>query len=92
MSAIKRREVTKIPTIDPTQQEEGQLNSSRRRKALFRRLAAFFVLAAVITYLMVSTVISQNEALADKRDQQVETGETAFATKKGRNYIERTSH
>jgi cell division protein DivIC len=70
MGAMKRPQITKLKTQYAVQQEEGQLLAARRKKVLIRRLSAFFVLTAVITFLMVSAVMSQNKAEAEKLEEK----------------------
>ncbi|MBB6447462.1 FtsB family cell division protein [Bacillus benzoevorans] len=70
MGAMKKPQITKLKTQYAVQQEEGQLLAARRKKVLIRRLSAFFVLTAVIAFLMVSTVVSQNHAEAKKLEEK----------------------
>jgi cell division protein DivIC len=70
MSAIKKRNIAKLETNYTKQQEQSQLSSIRKKKALYRRLTVFFLIAGVVSYLMISTLISQNSALAKKLDEK----------------------
>lgn len=69
MSANKTSNIAKLQTNYALQQEESQISVARRKKVLYRRLAVFFTLAAVVSYLMVSTLISQNSVLANKAEE-----------------------
>ena len=77
MSAIKRRNVTKIQTDYVEQQELHEISASRRKRLLFRRLTVFIGLAAIISYFMISTLISQASTLEvinkekDKLDKEL---------------------
>lgn len=70
MSAMKKQPVTKIQTQYAVKQEEGMIIAARRKRVVLRRLSIFLVLAAVITCIMASTVISQNKAEAEKLEQK----------------------
>ena len=66
MGAIKKRSVAKIQTSYVKQHEAAEIKAERKRKLLFRRLAVFFVGAAVITFFMISTLVSQSSSLEAK--------------------------
>lgn len=63
MGAIKKRNITKINARYVKEQEEYQKNASRKKTLLIRRLMAFFLFASVITYFMISTLLSQASTL-----------------------------
>ena len=67
MSDNEKRNIAKLQTDYVLQHEESQISVARRKKLLYRRLTVFFILVATVTYLMVSTLISQNSTLADKK-------------------------
>jgi cell division protein DivIC len=70
MRATKKQPITKLQTRYAVKQEQGMIIAARRKKVILRRLSVFLVLAAVITCLMVSTVISQNKAEAKKLEEK----------------------
>ncbi len=70
MSAMKEHNIAKLQTDYALQQEESQSSSARRKKALFRRLSVFFGLAIIISYWIISTLISQNSVLAEKAEEK----------------------
>jgi cell division protein DivIC len=70
LSAIPKHNVTKLQTNYALQKEESQIGIARRKKGLYRRLTVFFVFAVAVAYLMISTIISQNFALANKTDEK----------------------
>jgi cell division protein DivIC len=70
LSAVRSRNIAKLQTQYAIQQESAELSSARKRKLLYRRLAAYVVLAGVITFLMISTYISQLSALEEKESEK----------------------
>ncbi|MBL4954197.1 septum formation initiator family protein [Neobacillus sp. OS1-32] len=66
MGAERRRNVSKIQTTYLKQQEYAEIASARKKKLLIRRLSLFFVLASVISYLMISSVLSQSAKIEAK--------------------------
>ena len=82
MSAIHKHKITKLQTNYALKKEESQISIARRKKGLYRRLAAFFAFAVVVAYLMISTILSQNSALANKMDEKVQLETELVALKK----------
>ena len=82
MSAIPKHNVTKLETNYALKQEESQISIARRKKGLYRRLTVFFVFAVAVAYLMISTMISQNSALANKTDEKEQLKKELVALKK----------
>jgi cell division protein DivIC len=70
VSVSNKRNVAKIETSYVRQQEAAEISAGRKRKLLFRRLAAFFTLAAVLSFFMVSTLVSQSAALEEKVEEK----------------------
>jgi cell division protein DivIC len=70
MSAVREKSVAKIQTSYVQQQEYAEIASARKRKLLLRRLSLFLVFAAVISYLMISSFISQSSTLEAKLAQK----------------------
>ncbi|MBS4193415.1 septum formation initiator family protein [Bacillus sp. FJAT-49705] len=70
MGAIQKKKVAKIQTSYAVQQEAAEINKGRKRKLLFRRLAIFFIGAAFISFLMISTLVSQSAALEEKNEEK----------------------
>jgi cell division protein DivIC len=66
VSVNKKNNIAKLQTNYALQQEESQISVARRKKILYRRLTVFLTLAAIVSYFMISTLISQNSALANK--------------------------
>lgn len=70
MSAVRKKNVTQLQStyIEKYQQEEQML--SVKRRGLIRRLIAFSLLAALISYVLVSTMVSQHKAMNEKQEQK----------------------
>ena len=63
MSTELNRNVSKMQTTYVEQQEYAEIASARKRKLVLRRLSVFFVFASLLTYLMISSYISQTTKL-----------------------------
>jgi cell division protein DivIC len=59
----RKKNVSKLQTTYVQQQEFAEIASARKRKLLLRRLAMFLVFASLLSYLMVSSHISQTTKL-----------------------------
>jgi cell division protein DivIC len=70
MNVIRKKSIAKIENQYVQQREIAGIAESRKRKLLFRRLAVFGLFAAVISYLMISTFISQTAALENKQKEK----------------------
>ncbi|MEM5597121.1 septum formation initiator family protein [Niallia circulans] len=70
MSAIRKPDVTTFPTEYNLQHQANSLSGARKKKLLMRRLTTFFVCAAVIGFIMISTLISQSSTLKEKRAEK----------------------
>ncbi|MCM3667095.1 septum formation initiator family protein [Mesobacillus subterraneus] len=78
MSVIRKRNIAKIENQYVQQREKAGIAETRKRKLLFRRLAVFALFASVISYLMISTFITQSSAL-DKKQAEKERLEQKLA-------------
>ncbi len=67
MSAIRKKNIARIENQYVQQREKAGIAETRKRKLLFRRLAVFALFASIISYLMISTFISQTAALEKKQ-------------------------
>ncbi|WP_409296422.1 FtsB family cell division protein [Peribacillus sp. SCS-26] len=70
MSDSNKRNVSKIDTDYVTQQEKQIQTVERRKRGLIRRLTAFGVIAAVLSCLLISTLVSQAAVLEQKKEQR----------------------
>ncbi|CAM4104987.1 FtsB family cell division protein [Mesobacillus thioparans] len=72
MSAIRKKNIARIENQYVQQHEKAGIAETRKRKLLFRRLAVFALFASIISYLMISTFISQTAALERKQADKVQ--------------------
>jgi len=70
MGADLKRNVSRIQTTYVEQQEYAEIASTRKKKLVLRRLSVFFVLASLLTYLMISNYLSQTVKLDAKLAQK----------------------
>jgi cell division protein DivIC len=70
MSAVRSRNISKLQTQYAIQQESMEVSTKKKRQLLYRRLTAFFVMAGVISFFMISTYLSQLSALEEKETEK----------------------
>lgn len=70
LSAVKNRSITKIQSGYVQQHEMNEQSAARRKKLLIRRLVVFVIFASLISYFMVSTLISQASSLDEIKAEQ----------------------
>jgi cell division protein DivIC len=70
MSSVGDKNIAKIQTTYVQHQEIAEIASARKRKLLFRRLSLFLVFAALMSYLMITSFISQSSTLDKKVAQK----------------------
>lgn len=70
MGAERKRNVSKIQTTYVEQHEYAEIASARKRKLLIRRLSLFLVFASLLSYLMISSYLSQTTKLEAKIAQK----------------------
>jgi cell division protein DivIC len=70
LSSVKEKNIAKIQSTYVHQQEVAEIASARKRKLLYRRLSLFLVFAAVMSYLMITSFISQSSTLDKKVAQK----------------------
>lgn len=70
MGAERKRSVSKIQTTYVKQQEYAEIASARKKKLLARRLTMFLALASILSYLLISSNISQTAKLNAKMAQK----------------------
>jgi cell division protein DivIC len=66
VSSVREKNIAKIQSTYIHQQEIAEIASARKRKLLFRRLSLFLMFAALMSYLMITSFISQSSALEKK--------------------------
>jgi cell division protein DivIC len=82
VSAIRKRNVAKIETTYSRKREMAEISAKRRRKLLIRRLTVFFIFAAVLSFAIVSKLISQASVLEEKQKEMKALEEELSALKK----------
>ncbi|MCM3694224.1 FtsB family cell division protein [Neobacillus niacini] len=82
MSSIGDKNIAKIQTTYVHQQEIAEIASARKRKLLFRRLSLFLVFAALMSYLMITSFISQSSTLDKKVAQKKQLEQQMIQLKK----------
>lgn len=82
MSVIRKKNIAKIENQYVQQREKAGIAETRKRKLLFRRLAVFALFASVISYLMISTFISQTAALEKKQAEKEQMEQKLAGLKK----------
>jgi cell division protein DivIC len=82
MSSIGDKNIAKIQTTYVHQQEIAEVASARKRKLLFRRLSLFLVFAALMSYLMITSFISQSTTLDKKVAQKKQLEQQMIQLKK----------
>lgn len=70
MSSVKEKNIAKIQSTYVHEQEVAGIASARKRKLLYRRLSLFLVFAVVMSYLMITSFISQSSTLDKKVAQK----------------------
>ncbi|CRK85373.1 FtsB family cell division protein [Neobacillus massiliamazoniensis] len=70
MSAVREKNVAKIQTTYVKQQEFAEIASARKRKLLLRRLSLFLAFAVFVSYIMISSILSQKATLDAKTTQK----------------------
>jgi cell division protein DivIC len=87
MGTPAQRNVSKIQTTYVAQQEYAEIASSRKKKQVIRRLSVFFVFASLLSYLMISSFLSQTTKLEAKIAQKKQVDNQLADLKKERNSL-----
>lgn len=87
MGAEQKKSVSKMQTTYVKQQEYAEIASARKKKLLVRRLAMFLALASILSYLMISSNISQSAKLSAKMAQKKELTHQLTQLKKERDIL-----
>lgn len=67
MSAVQKRKVTNIHSSNHAYQNLHVQEPSKRKRGLVRRLAVFGCVAGMLTYLIISTMITQAKKIDSKQ-------------------------
>lgn len=82
MSAIKNRRVTKLHSGYVKEQERNERIATKRKRLIIRRLAVFLLFASLISYFMISTLVSQASSLEEIKEEQQQLHAELKALKK----------
>jgi cell division protein DivIC len=82
MSSVKEKNIAKIQSTYVHQQEIAEIASARKRKLLFRRLSLFSVFAVIMSYLMITSFVSQSSTLDKKVAQKKQLEQELVQLKK----------
>lgn len=88
MSVVRTKNVAKIQTNYAKQQELVDISSTNKRKLVVRRLALFTLFAAVFSYFMISTILTQSSALEEKKTEKRQLDQDLAALKKKQDIYE----
>ena len=70
MGAVRKKNIAQLQTSYAKQQEEAEIQVSRKKTRLFRRLSVFFIFAVAISFFMISTLLAQSSTLAEKIEER----------------------
>ncbi len=87
MGAMRRRNVAKIESTYVKEKEYAEMETTRKRKLLIRRLGLFFTFAAFTAYFMISSILSQTAALEGKMAQKHQLEKDFSGLKKQQEYL-----
>ncbi|MDN3019978.1 septum formation initiator family protein [Paenibacillus sp. BSR1-1] len=87
MGTPAQKNVSKIQTTYVAQQEYAEIASARKRKQVIRRLSVFFVFACLLSYLMISSFLSQTTKLEAKIAQKKQVDNQLADLKKERDSL-----
>lgn len=82
MGSLKNRKVAKINSQYMEQHEEYRISAARRKKLLMRRLTVFSIFAAILSYAVISTLISQSQAMEEMEKENVKVQQELTEVKK----------
>lgn len=76
MGERSKRNITAMENTYIKQQHVKERALARKRKLLFRRLSLFVLLTIAISYVLISTLISRNDLLEEKRAEKAKLENT----------------
>jgi cell division protein DivIC len=88
MAAIRKQKVTQIQTPYVTKYEQTEQKNTMKRKGLFRRLIAFAIFAAIISYGIISTLMTQSATIREKDAEHQQLNEELAKLKEEQVYLE----
>lgn len=82
MGSLKNKKVAKINSKYMEQHEEHKISASRRKKLLVRRLTVFSIFAAILSYAIISTLISQSQTMEEMEKENLKVQQELTKAKK----------
>ena len=87
-NASKRKVVTPLETNYMKQQERTMKKNAKRKRLFIRRTALFVVLALTLSYLSISTLMSRNSLLHVKQEEKKQLEEVLASLEKDQSTLE----
>ncbi|MCC3359079.1 FtsB family cell division protein [Bacillus sp. REN16] len=81
MSAVRKKNVTQLQSTYMEKYKQQEQAIQVKRKGLIRRLIAFFVLVAIISYGLITMVVSQHKTMNEKVAEKEQLQEQLTALK-----------
>lgn len=88
MSVKHKFSVTSLENSYVKEQEMAARTMAKRRKLLFRRLTVFLVLTVAVAALLISTLITRENALQAKNAEKIKLEETLASLEKEQQLLE----
>ncbi|MDF0727822.1 septum formation initiator family protein [Cytobacillus sp. S13-E01] len=88
MSAIRKHKVPQIQSSYVSKQTGQEQSNNIKRRGLIRRLAAFAIFAVIMSYGLVSTLITQSAIIKDKETEKIKLEEQLVVLKQEQVYLE----
>lgn len=88
MGSLKERKVSKIQSTYVEQREQKQLQSSKKKRGLIRRLVFLGIIASILSGVTISTLLSQSAAIEKKTDEKQEVEKTLSSLEKDQQMLE----
>ncbi len=81
MGAVRKKNVTQLQSTYMEKYKQQEQAIHVKRKGIMRRLIAFFVLAAIISYGLISMVVTQHKTMNEKVAEKEKLQEQLTALK-----------
>lgn len=83
-----RRNITSMQNDYILQKERAEKRAAKKRKLLRRRLTVFFVFTAIVSYFLISTLISQAAQIKEIEEEKVELEKTLAKVEREQSMLE----
>ena len=88
MSAVRRKNVAKLQNTYAQHQEFVEMSTTKKRKLIIRRIGLLALFAAVFSYFMISTILTQASALEHKKMEKKQLEQKLTGLKKQQSILE----